>query len=370
MAMPMRLPDVLPRRANSTSSAATVPQPAPHPAALVQKCARRPDSAFASLEVAFKSREFELVNLKVDTRFAPLRDDPRLREPHQADGAAAPMTTPAIFFVLLFRRFRGRARICETPARGGSGSVVRSKRASRRRCMGCLDTKTDQGVRAVVPIISANTNAKKKATSASNGNSLWTARIRWPTTDVLRPCAARRCQRDRYARAEKFRERQWSKLSDDAAITVFAGESPNFMAGGAPWPKCPKHRTRGLSLANAPTKTRHLCAPDCCLAIFKSECQSGRRILRRWHHRGNHQCAGADRGLKVAARTSCFVFKEKRDLRVVAENLGSTMCWRAACAKPAPGCGSRRSSSTLRTAAIIGRERYDRELTDVFAILG
>ena len=46
-------------------------------AALVQSALGDRDSAFASLEVAFKSREFELVNLKVDTRFAPLRDDPR-----------------------------------------------------------------------------------------------------------------------------------------------------------------------------------------------------------------------------------------------------------------------------------------------------
>ncbi|MBL8514248.1 MAG: hypothetical protein JNJ55_09690, partial [Betaproteobacteria bacterium] len=46
-------------------------------AALVQSALGDRDSAFASLEAAFKSRDFEIVNLRVDPRFAPLRDDPR-----------------------------------------------------------------------------------------------------------------------------------------------------------------------------------------------------------------------------------------------------------------------------------------------------
>ena len=44
------------------------------------------------------------------------------------------------------------------------------------------------------------------------------------------------------------------------------------------------------------------------------------------------------------------------------------MSSKAACARAATACASRFSSTTSRPAAISGRERYDRDMADVFAV--
>ena len=75
------------------------------------------------------------------------------------------------------------------------------------------------------------------------------------------------------------------------------------------------------------------------------------------------------KGLKVAARTSCFAFKDKNeDLRTVAEKLGVQTLLEGSVRKS----GSRvRITAQLINAADgyhLWSERYDRELTDVFAL--
>ena len=47
---------------------------------------------------------------------------------------------------------------------------------------------------------------------------------------------------------------------------------------------------------------------------------------------------------------------------------GSAMCLREACAAPAIGCASRHSSSTAATGGQVWAERYDRSLSDIFAL--
>jgi serine/threonine-protein kinase len=74
-------------------------------------------------------------------------------------------------------------------------------------------------------------------------------------------------------------------------------------------------------------------------------------------------------GLRVAARTSCFAFKGRReDLRVVADKLGVRTVLEGSVRK----AGSKLRITTQLINAADGcnlwSERYDRELTDVFAI--
>ena len=60
--------------------------------------------------------------------------------------------------------------------------------------------------------------------------------------------------------------------------------------------------------------------------------------------------------LSVAARNSAFAYKGKAvDVRRSAANSARAMCSRAACARPATRCGSRRSSSIHDRASCLGR---------------
>ena len=51
-----------------------------------------------------------------------------------------------------------------------------------------------------------------------------------------------------------------------------------------------------------------------------------------------------------------------------ARSLASATCLKAACARAASACGSRRSSNEVATGSHIWAERYDRDLADVFAV--
>ena len=75
-------------------------------------------------------------------------------------------------------------------------------------------------------------------------------------------------------------------------------------------------------------------------------------------------------GLSVIARNSVFTYKGKSvDVQQVSKRFNvSNDTWKAACARPDNACASRRSSSTARTATHLWADRYDRDLTDIFAI--
>jgi len=55
-------------------------------------------------------------------------------------------------------------------------------------------------------------------------------------------------------------------------------------------------------------------------------------------------------------------------MKQVAESSASATWSKAACARAATACASRRSSTTSSPAAHIWAERYDRDLADVFAV--
>jgi serine/threonine-protein kinase len=74
-------------------------------------------------------------------------------------------------------------------------------------------------------------------------------------------------------------------------------------------------------------------------------------------------------GLRVAARTSCFAFKDKHeDLRVVGEKLGVRHVLEGSVRKAGPRLRITAQLITADDGYHLWSERYDRELVDVFAL--
>jgi serine/threonine-protein kinase len=74
-------------------------------------------------------------------------------------------------------------------------------------------------------------------------------------------------------------------------------------------------------------------------------------------------------GLRVAARTSCFAFKGKNeDLRVIGERLGVRHVLEGSVRKAGPRLRITAQLTGARDGYTVWSERYDRELTDVFAL--
>ena len=75
-------------------------------------------------------------------------------------------------------------------------------------------------------------------------------------------------------------------------------------------------------------------------------------------------------GLMVIARNSSFTYKGKlgRHPRQSAASSACARCSKARSAAPATACASPRSSSTPTSGGHLWAERYDRDLTDIFAV--
>jgi TolB-like protein len=169
---------------------------------------------------------------------------------------------------------------------------------------------------------------------------------------------------------DKFRERQWSKLNDDSSITAFAARVAKLLASSTSPGKTAPNTAPVLEFGNDSHGKAVLMRPAIAVLPFNNlSANPDDEYFADGITEEIINALSQIEGLKVAARTSCFAFKGKNeDLRVVAEKLGVNSVLEGSV---------RKAGTRLRvTAQLINAadgchhwsERYDRELTDVFAM--
>ena len=190
---------------------------------------------------------------------------------------------------------------------------------------------------------------------------------------------------------DKFRERQWTRIIDDATIATFAAHISKQLstrvaldanepvaAQAANVAGSARERYRAIATHSAvtPNAAFKLTSPVVphrpAIAVLPFANMSGAAEDEFFTDGMTEEIINALAqigGLKVAARTSCFAFKGKNeDLRSVAKKLGVTSVLEGSVRK----AGTRlRITAQLVNAADgcqLWSERYDRELVDVFAL--
>ena len=111
-------------------------------------------------------------------------------------------------------------------------------------------------------------------------------------------------------------------------------------------------------------------AVDCRAAVPEHERRPGAGIFRRRHRRGHHH-----RAVEAALACSSSPAIRPSPTRASRQTSGrwrassvSATCLKAACARRVSGCGSTASSSTRLAGDHVWAERYDRAVSDIFAV--
>ncbi|MBL8514249.1 MAG: TIR domain-containing protein, partial [Betaproteobacteria bacterium] len=281
------------------------------------------------------------------------------------------MTTPAIFLSYCSEDSEAARRICDALRAAGLEVWFDQKELRGGDAWDASIRKQIKECALFVPIISANTNAREegyfrlewklavdRSYSMADNKTFFVPVLLGGVseTDALVP--------------EKFRERQWSKLNDDAAITAFAVRVAKLMAGGAALAKNAPSTAPGLEFGKFPDENAAPLRPAIAVLPFSNlSANPDDEYFADGITEEIINALAQIEGLKVAARTSCFAFKGKNeDLRVVAEKLGVNNVLEGSVRK----AGARLRVTAQLINAVDGchrwSERYDRELTDVFAM--
>lgn len=174
---------------------------------------------------------------------------------------------------------------------------------------------------------------------------------------------------------DKFRERQWSRLNDDTATTMFAERIAKLIAGSALSNKSASKSSPVLAIAQTVTPTQNdaipsIAAPSIAVLAFANRSAStddeyfsdglADELLN---------VLAKIKGLRVAARTSSFQFKGKsEDISEIGRRLNVAHVLEGSVRKS--GNRARISVQLVKVADgyHLWSETYDRTLDDIFAV--
>ena len=171
---------------------------------------------------------------------------------------------------------------------------------------------------------------------------------------------------------DKFRERQWSRLNDDQAISTFAARITKLLAGsGSPAINAPNAAPVLVSSSALPAATAkpHDVPSIAVLPFVNLSRDEENEYFADGLAEELLNVIAKIRGLRVAARTSSFSFKGKdADIATIAARLNVANILEGSVRKS----GKRiRVAAQLISAADgyhLWSETYDRELDDIFAV--
>jgi serine/threonine-protein kinase len=169
---------------------------------------------------------------------------------------------------------------------------------------------------------------------------------------------------------DRFRERQWSRLSDEASASAFA-ERVKSLVGGGPVAMASTATVTPpvVSSTAAARKPRDDPSRIAVLPFANMSANAEDEFFADGMTEEIINTLAQVPGLRIAARTSCFAFKGRNeDLRVVGEKLGVGRVLEGSVRKA--GARLRITAQLINVAdgCHVWSERYDREMSDVFAL--
>ena len=217
-----------------------------------------------------------------------------------------------------------------------------------------------------VPIISANTEARSEGYFRREWNLAVNRMLDMADDQAfLLPVVIDGTLEPTARVPDKFRERQWSRLDDDAALAAFAARVSRI-ATGAAHPAAPPVAPRATEAAASPASGTSSIAV---LAFANRSSDPDDEYFSDGLADELLNVLARIRGLRVAARTSSFQFKGKaEDIAVIGRKLNVSTVLEGSVRKS--GNRVRISVQLVKVADgyQLWSETYDRTLEDIFAV--